>query len=183
MIKLGQLLRINLAMLKQERILRSNVGLPGKGTNILGAEWISEHALDLFKSLARRFREGKEDVDEHGRVEDTKDDIRFPLDIFESRRHEIAEGKIEDPIRRRGERDGFTSYAQRVELRRVDPADGAPRRSVASDEEVGTCDKSLRWGTRDGPGGFRRVVHACGAGIMAVGFEKPGVGKHEDHHT
>ena len=122
-------------------------------------------------------------MDEHGGVENAKDNVRLPLDVLERGRHEVAEGEVEDPVCRGRERDGLAPYAERVELRGVDPADGAPGGCVASDEEVGACDETLGRRTSDGPRCFGGVVHALRSGVVAVGFEEPGVGKHEGHHT
>ena len=120
---------------------------------------------------------------QHGGVEDAEDDVRLPLDVDEGGGHEVAEGEVEGPVGRGGERDGLAAHAQRVEFRRVDPGDGAPGGRVGGDEEVGAGDDGFGGGPADGPGGFGRVVDAVGAGVVAVGLEEATVGEHPGHHA
>lgn len=79
-------------------------------------------------------------MDEHGHTEYSKYDIDFPADVLESRRNEVCECEVEDPVRGCGERNGFATYAEGVQFWWVDPTHRPPRWCVGGDEEVGTCD-------------------------------------------
>ena len=120
---------------------------------------------------------------QHREIEHAEDDVRFPLDVHEGGRDEVAQGEIEGPVGGGGERDGFPAHAQRVEFRGVDPGDGAPRWGVRGDEEVGAGDDGFGGGTRDGPGGFWGIVDAVGAGVVAVRLQEAAVGEHPGHHA
>ena len=178
-----RLLLVHLATLQPDRLARHDARLPRQGANVPGPRRVRKHVLDLLERLARRLREREEDVHQHGQVEDAEDDVRLPLDVDESGRDEVAEGEVEGPVRRRGERDGLAAHAQRVQFGRVDPGDGAPGRGVRGDEEVGAGDDGFGGGARDGPGGFGHVADALGAGVVAVGLEQAAVGEHPRHHA
>ena len=122
-------------------------------------------------------------MDEHCEAEDAKDDVRLPLDVFKGGGDEVSEGEVECPVGRGRERDGLAADAEGVEFGRVDPGDGAPGGGVGGDEEVGAGNDGFGRGPADGPGGFGGVVHAVGAGVVAVGFEDPAVGEHPGHHA
>ena len=129
-----------------------------------------KQGLDLLERLARRLGEGEEDVHQHREIEHPEDDVRLPLDVDKGGRDEVAEGEIEGPVGRRGQRDGLAPHAQRVQFRRVDPRDGTPGWGEGGDEEVGAGDDGFGGGAGDGPRGFGGVVDAVGAGVVAVGF-------------
>ena len=170
MLKVRHLLRVHVSLLQLNRLPRNNVRLPRQGPDELRSQRVRKHVLDLLQRLARRLREGEEDVDGHGEAEDTEDEVRLPLDIFKGGRDEVAQGEVEGPVGRGGERDGLAAHAERVEFGRIDPGDGTPGGGVRGDEEVGAGDDGFGRGAANGPGGFGGVVHAVGAGVVAVGF-------------
>jgi hypothetical protein len=102
------LLHVNIASFFAARLLVFNPCLPCLD---LGRE----HLLDLFQRLARGLirldkegpiifvgpylGEAQEDVNEHGYVETSEDEICFPLDVDKCRRDEVAQRKVEDPVR------------------------------------------------------------------------------------
>ena len=137
MLKLGHLLRIDLASLEQPGITVLLVRLPGESTNVLGPERVSEHGLNLLERLAGGFGEGKEDMQEHGGVEDAEDDVDFPLNVDKRRWDEVAQSEVEDPIGRGGKRDGLAADAQGKELGWGDPAHGTPGCRIAGPEDEG----------------------------------------------
>lgn len=168
MLKLRHLLLIHLSMLQQHRLLRDDVRLPRQRPDILGPQRVREHLLHLLQRLPRRLREREEHVHQHRQVEHAEDDVRLPLDVDERGRDEVAEGEVEGPVRRGGERDGFAADAQGVEFRRVDPGDRAPAGGVGCDEEVRTSNNSLRRRARNLPRGFGSISDALGARVVAV---------------
>ena len=140
MLKLGHLLGIDLAGLEQSGVVELLVGLPRESADVLGSERVGEHLLDLLERLACSLGEGEQDVQEHGGVEDTEDDVDLPLNVDESGWDEVAEGEVEDPVGGGGEGDGLATDAKGEELRWVDPADWTPCWCVTGHEEVGACD-------------------------------------------
>lgn len=151
MIKLRHLLLIHLPMLQQERLLRNDMRLPRQRPHILGSQRIRKHILHLLQRLPRRLREREEDMHQHREVEHAEDDVRLPLDVDKRRRDEVAQGEVEGPIRRRGERNGFPAHAQWLQFGRVNPGDGAPGGGVGGDEEVGASDDGFGWRAGDCP--------------------------------
>ena len=182
MLKARHLLRVYMSLLQLDRLPRNDMRLPRQGPDEFRSQRVRKHVLDLFQRLARRLREGEEDVDSHGEAEDAEDEVRLPLDVFKGGRDEVAQSEIKGPVGRGGERDGLAAHAERVEFGRVDPGDGAPGGGVGGDEEVGAGDDGFGRGAADGPGGFGGVVHTVGAGVVAVGFQEPTVGEHPGHH-
>lgn len=117
----------------------------------------------------------------HRRAEHAEHDIRPPLDVHKCRRHEVAQREIEDPVRARAQRDRLPPDSQRIQLRRVDPADGPPRRREARDKKIRAGDDGLRRGARDLPTLLGRAVRVFGR-RRAVRRHQAGVGVHPGGH-
>lgn len=114
MLKLRHLLLIHHPALQQQGLARHDVRLPRQRPHIPGSQRIRKHILHLLQRLPRRLGEGEEDVHQHREIEHPEDDVRLPFYIHKSGRHEVAQGEIEGPVRRRGEGDGFAAHAQGV---------------------------------------------------------------------
>ena len=97
MMKAVLLLYINITSLMATTLVVRNLGLPGLD---LGGEYL----FHIFKCLARslqrvshalfefldtHFWEAKEDVDEHSNIEAAENEVRLPLDVYESWRNEV----------------------------------------------------------------------------------------------
>ena len=67
---------------------------------------------------------------EHGEAKHSKDKVRLVFDVNKGRRHKVAEGEVESPIRRRGEGHGFTTNTERVELWWIDPCMSHQHQSI-----------------------------------------------------
>ncbi len=100
--------------------------LPGGGADALDATWIQKDGLDLLERLVGRLGEQEEDVDEHGHQKDAEEDIHFPGDVDEGGRDEVGESEVHRPVGRGGQGDRLAADAEGIDLRRVDPRDGAP---------------------------------------------------------
>lgn len=121
-------------------------------------------------------------MNSHCGAEDTKDNVDFPFDVYKGRGNKVGEGKVEDPVCRRGDGDCFAADAEGEDFRRVDPRGRTPGRGVAGDEEVGASDDGVGGRAADFPRFFGDVVDATGRGGMAVAGHQAGVGKHPDGH-
>lgn len=110
------LLHRHLAILEVAHAAGLDPGLPGRSANVRNAIGVLEHFLGLLQGLARSFREAEEDVEEHGNVEDTEDQIDLPSNVLERRRNKCAESGIERPVGGGGEGDTFTANAKRVQF-------------------------------------------------------------------
>ena len=68
-----------------------------------------EDLLDLLERAADGLRVHEEDVDARGGVEGREDEVRLVRDVLEAGRHGVREGEVEEPVGRRGERDGLAA--------------------------------------------------------------------------
>lgn len=84
MLNMCHLLRVDLTPLEQERLGRHDTRLPRRRADVFRPERIREHGLHLLERFAGRLREGEEDMDKHGEIEDAEDEVDFPLDVHES---------------------------------------------------------------------------------------------------
>lgn len=141
-----------------------------------------EQLLHLFKRLPARLGEHEENVDRHGCAEYTKDDVYFPLNVNKCRWYEVAEGKVEDPIRRSGDGDSLSTHTQREKLRGINPRDRTPGGCVRCDEEIGACDDGFGRGTTNFPGLLGNIVETARWSLVAIGCHQTGVGKHPSGH-
>lgn len=66
-----------------------NTRSPRRFTQISNSLRIGKYLVDLLQRFSSRLRRHKEDMDEHRRAEDTKQNIHLPLNILKGRRHEI----------------------------------------------------------------------------------------------
>lgn len=126
----------------------SNLGLPGRSTEVLDAVGVLEDGLSLLKSLTGSLGEEESDVNEGSDVEDTEDDVGLPGDVLESDGDEETESSIEGPVGRGSQRGTLAAKTEREQLRGVSPGDGTPGGSKRGDKEVGDSDESLGGGTR-----------------------------------
>lgn len=78
--------------------LRAYAYLPRWSADIRDAIWILKHLLSVLKRLASSLWEEEDDVDQHGQVEDTEDDVDLVSDGFERRGHEGAKRGVEGPV-------------------------------------------------------------------------------------
>lgn len=113
------LLVADIASLRPPRRLVVDVRLPRRHTR-------EEQLLDILERLTARLGEAEEDVDRHGRAEDTEDDVHLPLDVDERGRNKVTQSEVEDPVGRGGDSDSLSADAKREELGRVDPRDRTP---------------------------------------------------------
>ena len=155
--------------------------LPGRGANILGTVGILKHVASLLQSLAGRLGEEQEDVDEHGSVEDTEDNVRLPLDSGECRWHEQAQCRVECPVTRGCQRDTLAAEMEREELRRVNPRSWTPGRCERGHEKVGTSDQTFRGSTRHFHRLFGNSINPARNDHTVVG-QDTGIGVHESGH-
>ena len=68
-----------------------------------------EDLLDLLERAADGLGVHEEDVDARGGVEGREDEVRLVRDVLEAGRHGVREGEVEQPVGRRGERDGLAA--------------------------------------------------------------------------
>lgn len=68
-------LGLDVALFGLGREASRDASLPGGSSEISNAIGVFEHVFGLLKGLASSLGEHEEDVDEHGDVEDTKDEI------------------------------------------------------------------------------------------------------------
>ena len=68
-----------------------------------------EDLLDLLERAADGLGVHEEDVDARGGVEGREDEVRLVRDVLEAGRHGVREGEVEEPVGRRGERDGLAA--------------------------------------------------------------------------
>lgn len=85
------LLEINLPSL-QTCSASINVCLPSWSTDVFDAtrSSIIKDLDNFFQRFLTRLREQEEDVDEHGKTEDSEDDVDLPSNVGEGRGHEIG---------------------------------------------------------------------------------------------
>lgn len=81
-----------------------------------------EDHINLLKRPAGSFGVHEENMESHHETEDSKDDIRLPLDVVECRCDEVRECEIENPVSGRGKSDALGSVFQREDFGGVDPA-------------------------------------------------------------
>lgn len=160
-----------------------NTGLPRRGTDKTQStrSRVIEDVLDLLQSLGGSLGEHEEDVYEHDRAEDAKQDVHLPGNVSECRRHEVGERKVERPVGAGGEGDGLSTDTERVQLRWVDPGDWSPSRGVGGDEEVGARNESGGGLARNAEA-LSGVIELVGAGWAGVGRHETGVGVHPGCH-
>lgn len=68
-------LGLDVALFDLGREAGRNASLPGGSSEVSNAIGIFEHVFGLLKGLAGSLGKHEEDVDEHGDVEDTKDEV------------------------------------------------------------------------------------------------------------
>jgi hypothetical protein len=162
-------------------VLRRLARLPSRRTKILKAIRILKHLLHLLQRLTRRLGEQQEDVDEHGRVEDGKHDVRAPLDVGKRLGHEQPQRRVEGPVERGAQRDALAAQLEREELGRVDPGGRAHGDGEGGDEEVGAGDEAAGGRARDAHGLGGDAVDAALDDLAMLG-EDAGVGGHPGAH-
>lgn len=145
-------LRIQLAVLQPHDSGPVDPGLPGRLAQVLDGAGLGivKDVRHLLEGLVGRLGEAKEDVPEHGEAKDGEEHVRLPRDVGERGRDKVRERKVEGPVARGGQGDGFATDTQGVELRGVRPRDRAPGRGVRGHKEVCAGDDSL--GGRAGNG-------------------------------
>lgn len=160
-----------------------DTGLPGGSTEIFDTSRLGvvEDFFNFFKWLLAGLWEEEEHVDKHGNQEDTEDDVHFPSDVGECRRHEICQSEVEGPVTGSGERDSLSTDAQWVEFWWVDPGDWTPGWCVRRNEEVGAGNDSGCWRPSNGDGLSSRwelvlVWH------LSISCQETSIGKHPNHH-
>lgn len=111
-------------------------GLPSRGADVLDAVRVFKHRVHLFEGLACSLWEHKEDVDGHSNAEHSEDDVGTPGDVDKGGRNEVTKSEVEGPVTRGGQRHSLTTEVVREQLRRVDPGDRTPGRSIARNKQV-----------------------------------------------
>lgn len=168
-------------LLSTGHVLRRLARLPSRCTKVLEAVRVLKHLLDLLQRLAGRLGEQQEDMDEHGRVEDGKHDVRAPLDVGKRLGHEQPQRRVERPVERGAQRDALAAQLEREELGRVDPGGRPHGDGEGGDEEVGAGDEAAGGGARDAHGLGGDAVDAALDDLAVLG-EDAGVGGHPGAH-
>lgn len=176
------LLNIQLAPLDAHSV-PVDVSLPGWRSDVPDAArgGVIEDLLNLLKGFLRSLWEHEVDVPEHGETEDGEYNVDSPFDVRKCRWHEVRKGEVEDPVGGGGEGDSLATNAERVELWRVDPGDRSPGGCEGCDEEVGTRNNGLGWGTCDGHG-LGGTAELTLRGRDGVACEQGGVDNEPGHH-
>lgn len=177
MTKLG----LQIAVLGTDNLAGGNLGLPGRGSQVLDAIGILKHGLGLFQGLSSSLGEEEEDVEEGDGVEDTEDEVGLPLDVGKSHWGEETQSGVESPVSRGGKGDTLSSETEREQLRGVGPGDGTPGRSKGSHKKICAGNETLCGGTSHPHGLGGNVVNATGNDYTVSG-ENTGVGEHPKGH-
>lgn len=129
-----------------------------------------------------RFGEHKEDMDKHADAENTENNVRPPLNVDETWRHEIAECEVYGPISRSRKRDSLTTHAEWIEFGWVDPRDRSPGGCIRCNEEVRARNQRFCGTAGYCCTGLRNVVDAFRASIMTCATQKAGIHKEPSGH-
>ena len=171
----------NISSLDISHCLGGFLCLPRRRANVWQSVGVFEDKLYLLESLASSLREEEGDVEQHDKIEDSKDHVHLPSDGLKCRGDERCQCRVERPVGRRCESDSFSADAQRIDLRRVDPRDWTPGGGVAGDEEVGASDEPLCCRAVNQHGLLRHVVNATGNDFSSAAHHAC-VCEHERHH-
>lgn len=157
--------------------------LPSRSPNVLDTSRIRENALYILERLTCRLWEHEEDMQEHGRAEDTENDVYLPLDVYERRWNEVREREVESPVGRSAEGVGFAADAEREQFGRVHPRHRTPGDRVHRDEEIGAGDDGFGGGTAHDPALLLDAVEAAGGSGVSVARHETAIGKQECEHS
>ena len=146
-----------------------NLGLVHHGEVSLPPVDLAEDHIHLLQGPARSL--GVEEVDHRNDegVDDGEDDVSLVLDVVERNGRDHDNHEVEDPVRRRGQRVGGRTNAERDDLGRVKPghAEPADGKDSVEDEEEHDAGDLIRLV-------FRAGVDACQdghGGCLADGTE------------
>lgn len=91
-------LSLNVSLLSLVRRVSSDARLPSRSTNVLDTIGIFKDMSRLLESLSSCLGEHEEDMNEHGDIENTEDNVTLPSNVLKRDRCEKTESSVESPV-------------------------------------------------------------------------------------